>query len=54
MADKPFEYENMQDDFKMPYKNYGILDYENLKQRYMKLTNAPRQLLQQRYTINQW
>jgi hypothetical protein len=52
--EKPYEYENLEDDFHMPYKNYGKFDYEVMKSRYMKLTNAPKQLLQVRYTIDQW
>lgn len=51
---KPFEHENLEDDFKMSYKNYGKFDKENLKYRYKKLTNAPKHLLQQRYTVHQW
>lgn len=51
---KPFEYENLEHDFKVPYRNYGKLDYEVFKEKYKKLTNAPKQLLQVRYTIEQW
>lgn len=52
--EKPFEYENLEEDFKMPYRKYGRFDEEVLKFRYMNLTNAPKKLLQQRFTIDQW
>lgn len=51
---EPFEYENIEEDFKMPYRRYGRQDEENLKYRYQNLTNAPKHLLQQRFTIHQW
>ncbi len=51
---RPFEYENLEEDFQVPYQNFGSFDAEILLHRYMNLTNAPRQLLQRRYTIHQW
>lgn len=51
---KPFEYENLEDDFRISYNNAGSFDVEVLKNRYMNLTNAPKQLLQKRYTKDQW
>lgn len=52
--EKPYQWENMEEDFTPPYKNIGKFDKEVLKSRYMNLTNAPRQLLQQRFTTEQW
>lgn len=35
-------YENDIDDFKMPYNLYGKTDFENMKDRYMFLSNKPK------------
>lgn len=54
IIEEPLEYENLEEDFQMPYRRYGKFDKENLMYRYNKLTNAPKHLLQQRFTIHQW
>lgn len=52
--EEPFLYENIEEDFRMPYRKFGAFDKEVLLYRYNNLTNAPKQLLQQRFTIHQW
>lgn len=47
-----FQFENDLEDFKVPYKIYGTTDYENLKHKYLDLSNYPKNLLTVRY--RQW
>ncbi|BAZ38686.1 hypothetical protein NIES4101_46260 [Calothrix sp. NIES-4101] len=48
---KPYTYSNDLNDFKMPYKIYGKTDLENLKTKYLSLTNRPTKPTQRRFIL---
>lgn len=52
--EKPYYYFNNLGDFKMPYSIYGVNDYENMKAKYLKLTNNPLRITSKRFILNQW
>lgn len=51
---KPYIYENIEEDFQVPYKYFGKFDAENFKHRYRSLTNTPKRIYHKRYTVEQW
>jgi hypothetical protein len=51
--DKPYHYSNDLNDFTIPYKIYGKVDYEILKEKYLSLTNRPTKPTQRRFILSQ-
>jgi hypothetical protein len=47
--EKPYYYENDLRDFSMPYKIHGKIDYEVMKAKYLRLTNASNRATNQRF-----
>ncbi|AFZ01632.1 hypothetical protein [Calothrix sp. PCC 6303] len=48
------QYENLLEDFAMPYSVFGSIDRENLLEKYKKLSNKPTHYLETRYQHWQW
>jgi hypothetical protein len=48
------EYENILEDFSMPYSIFGTIDREIILEKYKKLSNKPTHYLETRYTAWQW
>jgi hypothetical protein len=48
------EYENILEDFYMPYSVFGSIDRETLLEKYKKLSNKPTHYLETRYQQYQW
>lgn len=52
--EKPYYYENDLRDFSMPYKIHGKIDYENMKNKYLNLSNASKRITNQRFILSSW